>query len=538
MKHHSISRLAPAIVAVLVLAACGTDNDAASRPLGTAAPSGASGLRAPTPITMSGSSRDDATAAAEAAPAADSDMIGGDRMIAPWIVDYVIGDGMPALPTDDTGYVFDATAEVTGEQVASVAAALGVAGDPVRIEDEYNVMWRVGPDDGSAPSIWVYDDGQQSWNYNGPWADGAAREGCAVAVDSDGNQSGECPEPEPPVGVPSVDEAEGRVRDYLTALGQDVTNLKFESYGDEWFASVDVSDGTDERAAVRTWSFGFGAEGALQYASGSLGLAEAVGPYQLVDLQTAVDRLSEGFYGGYGGYAGVAVMESDVGAGSDVVPAGVPTDPAEAPSVDTPAATPADNPAGKPTEAPVSDEPVSDEPVLVDPMPVDPPVGEPMPSEPVVVTLVDVQADLWWVWDDDGSAWLLPAYRFIDTDGGWHVVPAVTDEFLIQATPVTIEESPPVDLPLPAPAPEGSATGGGTDPGTDPGADPEASMTILQDYVGLTIDEFSAEAKASGFSTRIVQQDGEFLAATDDYRTDRVNVAVEGDLVVSIESIG
>ena len=51
--------------------------------------------------------------------------------------------------------------------------------------------------------------------------------------------------------------------------------------------------------------------------------------------------------------------------------------------------------------------------------------------EPVVVTLVDVEADLWSVMDADGTVWLLPGYRFIGNDGGWYTVPAVTDEYLI-----------------------------------------------------------------------------------------------------------
>ncbi len=71
----------------------------------------------------------------------------------------------------------------------------------------------------------------------------------------------------------------------------------------------------------------------------------------------------------------------------------------------------------------------------------EPPPGDEIPvdeipaPEPVTVTLVDVQPDVWWAWDADGSVWLLPAYRLIDTDGGWHVVPAVTDEFMIQVEP-------------------------------------------------------------------------------------------------------
>ena len=156
----------------------------------------------------------------------------------------------------------------------------------------------------------------------------------------------------------------------------------------------------------------------------------------------------------------------------------------------------------------------------------------------------------------DGSAWLLPAYRFIDSDGGWHTVPAVTDEFLIQADPVVIDE--PLPAPEPAPVtvdpalpvetvppsdtkpPVDTTTPGDTMPPVDiePGADPAVAISSLEPFVGLSLEEFSAEAKALGFETRVVVQDGESLAATDDYRTDRVNVAVEGAAVVSIESIG
>ena len=44
------------------------------------------------------------------------------------------------------------------------------------------------------------------------------------------------------------------------------------------------------------------------------------------------------------------------------------------------------------------------EPAPVEPVPVEPMPVEPMPDgEPVVITLVDVQPDLWWAWDADGA---------------------------------------------------------------------------------------------------------------------------------------
>lgn len=535
MKQRFTSRVAPAVVAVLILAACGGDSDVGNAPLDTPTdrvtsttdPVDGSGLRAPTPVeVVGGSSASTSGVASAEAGSVTADAPAIDMAIAPWVVEYVVGDGLPALPTDDTGYVFDATADVTAEHVAAIASAFGVAGEPIRVDEGYGVSWRVGPDDGSGPGIWVNDDGQQGWSYNAPWADVPAAEACAVSIDPDGNEVGDCPEPEPPAGVPSAEQAEQRARELLAALGADVSTLSFESSGDEWFAGVEVSDGIDNRAAVRTWSFGFGGEGVLQYAWGSLAAPAPVGPYPLVDLPTAVARLSDGFYGGFGG---VAVAEPDLAVVSGVAE--------ETVSVEGDIAK--------------EEEPVDE--------PVDPPEEqmptEPLPGgEPVVITLVDVTADLWWAWDGDGSAWLLPAYRFIDADGGWHVVPAVTDEFLVRAEPVG--DTPlPAPEPLPAPAPEPDTPEpvmpepDTSDPDVpppdvpdavdvEPGTDPEVAMSVLEEYVGLSIEEFTAEAQGLGFTTRIVVQDGEGLAVTADYSPTRVNVEVEGPRVVAINSIG
>jgi hypothetical protein len=438
---------------------------------------------------------------------------------------------MPALPTNDTGYVFDASTPVTVEQVAAIAAALGLTGEPQRIDEGYGVSWRVGPDDGSEPSLWVSDDAQQNWNYNAAWDDGVYAEPCVVSIDTEGNETSDCPAPTPPTGVPSADEAELRAIELLTALGADPSGLDYETFADDWSANVVASNRIDDGAVTRAWSFGFGAEGALQYAGGTLAPTQPVGPYPLVDLDTAVARLADGFYGGFGG--GFAVADS----------ARAVAEPAIA--VEEPA----------PADEPPADEPVSDEPVLIDPMPVD----STLPVEPVVVTLVDVQPDLWWAWDADGTVWLLPAYRFIDSEGGWHVAPAVTDEFLIRADPVMIDEPIPVEPdggigdgaePVPPPVSllpgegEGSAEAPEDSAGEpdvvdiEPGTDPEMAIPLLEEFLGLSIEEFTAEAKASGFETRVVMQDGESLAVTMDYRTDRVNVVVEGPRVVAIDSIG
>ena len=509
MTRHSSRILPIAFSAVLVLGACGSDDPSADNSIDTVAPQ--PGLRAPSPIRITGGS---GAGANQAASAMAEESVATDMMIAPgyWIAEYQIGDGMPALPTGDIGYVFDAAGEVSAEQVTLLAAALGVTGDPVAVDPDGYGSWRVGPEDGSAPSLWVSSDAQQSWNYNGAWQENGARVDCAVSVDSNGVQSENCPESVPPVGVPTEQEARQLAADVLTALGEDVAGLEVESYGDEWFASVTFRTsafygaGPDDRVSLREWNFGFGANAVMQFAGGWLADAEQVGPYPLIDLDTALARLNDGGYG-YGGMLGVTdVMIAESAPADAATEGGVATVTAVAePAVDVPEGG-------------------------LETLPAElPPVDEIREPEARVVTLVDVQPDLWWAWDVDGSVWLLPAYRFIDTEGGWHVVPAVTDEFLIEVEPPVLIEPMPVPMPLPVEPPVAPA----------PAIDPELFDTsLLESFVGLTVTEFTAEAEGVGASVRVVEQDGVDLPATLDYSPTRVNVSVEGDVVTGIVNVG
>ncbi|MFP5487546.1 MAG: hypothetical protein ACLGHQ_04490 [Acidimicrobiia bacterium] len=532
MKRHATRILPAALAAVLVLGACGNaEDDAAPEPPADQPDDSSSDgdLRAPTPIEFTSggtaATTDSRIASTEGALAAD------DMMIMPYFdIEYVLGDGLVA-PTDDTGYVYDASAELTAEQVTALATALGIEGEPVRIDEGYGVSWRVGPDDGTAPSLWVSDDAQQWWNYSSAWADqGMVREACAVSIDSEGNETVEdCPEPEPPVGVPTADEAEQRARELLTALGVDPATVEFDTYADEWFASVTANVALDARTPLVSWNFGFGAEGVLQYAGGSLATPAPVGPYPLIDIATAFERLQDQSWAGF------------MARGLDT------------PAVDVAVAEPApDMPeSGEPTIEPL---PADDVPIDVA---IDPPIDGSIPEmETVTVTLVDVQADLWWAWDVDGTVWLLPAYRFIGDDGGWYTVPAVTDEFLIQVDPPAVEE------PMPVEPGEGTGSSEPGEPGdsvepvesvpvesvpveslpVEPTEDPAAIeaevRAALEAELPMALDAFTERAKALGFETRVTVENGEDLAVTADYRLDRVNVEVVDGQVVAIQSVG
>jgi hypothetical protein len=528
MKRHSARILPAALVAALVLAACGTDvsDDASGSTAGDTIPATGGGLLAPRPINVASGGGGGAGAAPAAA---ESDRVTSDAAIMPfYVANYVVGAGMPALPTDDIGYVYQVGATVTAEQAAALAAVFGITAEPVRIDEGYGVSWRVGPDDGTAPSLWISQDAQLSWNYSAPWADQRAAVSCGVAepvqVDpAAGDETGTpdtvapetvapetvgvdpdatgCEQPAPPVGVPTKEQAEQRARDLLAAAGEDSAAYRFESYADEWFASVTAIERLDGSIDGRRWDFGFGAEGVLQYAGGQLAEPARVGPYPLVDLDTAIARLNDqsGFWGGYYG-GGVGVATPDVAIATDA-----------ATDVTTDAVT-----------SGIA-------------------VGEPAPDgsvpapEPITITLVDVQADVWWAWDVDGSVWLLPAYRFIGDDGGWYTVPAVTDEFLVQVEPPVVSDEP---LPAPEPLPAETAPA----PTAPPTTTADFVTTDFDDLVGLPLDRFIELAKERGAETRVVIQDGVGLDQTADFSPSRVNVevtTVDGvPTVGSITSIG
>lgn len=534
MKRHP-SRLIPvALAAVLVLGACGSEDDGSAETPPEAEDTAADdGLVAPRPIEISAGSGAQ-TANAESAEA-DRQM--ATDMVAPYqpqVVTFVPGEGLPALPTNDVGYMFAAGTPATQDQVVALAAALGVDGEPVAIEDPMGTSWRVGPEDGTAPSLWVSSDPQLSWSYSSAWADRETSVGCAVAGSAgegapavDPAVSDEptiepatsepvktepavetpvCETPAPPEGVPSGEEAEARTRELMDTVGLDPNGYELETYADEWSAGVTATEMLDGVFAGRNFSTGFGAGGELQYAGGQLAEPVRVGPYPLIDLETAIARLNDParFYGG-----GMIALDTATARAAEEAPVAV-----DVPEVDVDAA--------------VEPPPVSAVPVEI-----------PAPEE-VTVTLVDVQPDIWWVWDVDNSAWLLPAYRFIGDDGGWYTVPAVTDEFLIHVPVPDVPVTEPAPLPVDT-APVDTAPVETAPVDTAP-VDTMADATPLEASIGKTLAEFTADAEALGLSVRVIEQDGESLPATMDLVPTRVNIAVQGEgetgTVTAIVNVG
>jgi hypothetical protein len=487
--------LAAGAVLSLGVAACGGD-DQRSAP--------AEGLRAPVPIEVGAVGVGAGTAeAAMAGDPSDRAAVGDAELsILPYFggFEYEVGEGLPPLPTLDTGYEFPSGPDVDAQAVSELASALGVEGEPVRgggrDADDWS-LWRVGPDDGTAPSLTVTPDGQLSWYFSSAWATLPADD-CEYVLDDDGEIIDVvCPEPVPPTGVPTESEARALVDQILADLGVDAGGFDVETYADEWSASVTLWPVRDGIRWPMSWGFGFGADATLQWASGALAEPVPAGPYPLIDLETAIERLEQ--QGRWWG--GVAAIEPGV--------------------ID---------PELSDTDTIVSDRP---EPEMQVP-------------EMQVAVLADVRADLWWVWDTDGSVWLLPAYTFTDAEGLEHTVPAVTDEF-IELDEAVIEPLP-ADPPLPVepldpvlvdpidPADPAEGVGSDDDVTMDEPVDLDALDTDA--IVGATVADAEAELEARGLTMRVIRLDGEDLMATMDFVPTRVNVAVEGDVVVDLISAG
>jgi hypothetical protein len=390
--------------------------------------------------------------------------------------EYQIGEGLNALPTDSTGYRFgpaDGASVVTEDDVRRLATALGITEAPSQNPSPqvYDQVWTVGPMDGSAPSLTVVNDPQVTWYYSGAWAmtaqDGAGSSPSSdgVAVDPRDPDAPDAPDemrewepPTPPEGILTADEARAEATRILTAMGQNVNNFELEVWADEWYASVTAWPQLAGRRSPMTWNFGFGEMGALQWAGGFFASAVATGPFPLIGLDEALVRLNDQYTGW-----GPAI--------------GMPE-----PAVE---------------EANRSDS---------DPMP------EPQKE---LAVLVKVEAELWWASDVDGAVWLLPAYRFIDSEGREHTVAAVTDEFLMIEPQVGIAE--------PLPAPDIDVVG--------PGSEEEAAIMeelfnwASKELVGMDLDAAIELAATKDAELRVANRDGKEQMLTMDYRFNRINIS-------------
>jgi hypothetical protein len=533
MKRSPISRrvaLAAASVLVLALSACGDPSSSSGTVPGTlpvirVAGSGAGG--------------------AEGALAADASASMSSKMM-PSNLTYVFDGQIPDLTSPAASWVFRVGERASDDAFRALAAALGVSGDVVVQPADMGGGRMIGSTDYTGPSVYLGDDALSSWWFNGNQAGSFG--GCAVAEpmpaesgdaeSGDAGSSGDvtssdatlsvpdpappttlvdpmpCEDVQPPTGVPTKDEAEAKARQLLTALGVDPASYQFDTYADEWNASVTgylVLDGVRTTVSM---SVGYGAEGSLVWASGFLATPQRSADYPRIGVEAAVERLND--------------QQASMLRGWGPAPADATIEPAPA--------------------EPMADAPDSVEPVVpttcvddaattcVSIAPTEFPVDMPVAMQPIVITLTDPQPTLEQLWDVDGTVWLVPGYSFTSADGGVWSVTAIGDEYL-QLDDAAVDQPVTVD----------TATGDSVvEPVTVPSAvtgdnawdlNPSGPLNVEQAtaaLVGRSLDEVATIP----WTVRVVRKDGVDLAATADFQPQRVNVVVENGTVTEVQGIG
>ncbi|PWD50650.1 hypothetical protein C8046_08270 [Serinibacter arcticus] len=288
--------------------------------------------------------------------AADSMMIGFGRST-------FSSTGLSTAERSAQAFGLDAATASTEERMVQLATALGMAGTPAIANGGWELtdgtrQLNVGLD--GSLSSYFYDSAAQAWC-----------EGC------------EEPRPE---DAPSGDAAIERIKEVLTAIGEDPTQFEFTSPTWEGAVSamaearrVVAGQGTDLMFYLELTSTG------LASFSGSLAGVVDLGTYPVVSEQEGVERLSDPRFGGYQtGWA--RTMEGDTSVTQEWTP------PTEAPAAPAP---------GVSVAWPVQD-----------------------------VTITGARLGLAQQWQPDGTVLLVPSYEFTDADGGTWSVIAVADEQL------------------------------------------------------------------------------------------------------------
>lgn len=289
---------------------------------------GGDGAPPPLPVALGASGGREGTASAMAAD-----------MALAWVT-YKAGDGLPALGGEAPAYRIDGA--VDAARVRALADALGMTGEPT----QQDRLWHLESD---GAVLEVYEQGGGSWWFSantlgkdvsvGSVSSSSGSDAgsagpattypstsvdCGAAVDCLTTETvgAECPPnadciaPEPPIGgpcppdasctmpvpeppappadLPSKDEARQIAVDLLAASGMDVTDAKVTVDGpyDAWYVTIEPRlDGVPLSGLGASVSVG--SKGAITNASGTLGTADRLGDYPLIDTHAAIDRLNE-----------------------------------------------------------------------------------------------------------------------------------------------------------------------------------------------------------------------------------------------------
>ncbi|WP_147525111.1 hypothetical protein [Cellulomonas timonensis] len=310
------------------------------------------------------------------------------------------GSGLSTDGGAATAWGFDAEASYSRETAERVAKALGVTGEPVQ---EWG-SWRIGPNDGSGPSVQVQPDGLTSVNYYDPTVQAgqcvSASTGVGGASADPGGAAIEiAPAPalescEGGKPAPGADQAIERTRELLGAMGVDDTAYEVV-LGESWtteIASVTAELLLDGQRTGVAWNVQLAADGVVQSLNGSLAPVVELGELEVISAADAVARLTDPRFGSsWGGIMPLARTTELEAAVPDM--AIMPVEPD----------------------------------FTVPPTPV---AGARLPWAVTEVTLTSARLGLGLTHPDNGATVLLPSYELSDGSGSTWSVVAVADAHL------------------------------------------------------------------------------------------------------------
>lgn len=269
----------------MALVACGGDE--------TSSPQGAS---APRVIRVAGDAK-----AAPVGNVAAAEMAGDDMArVAPWwgATNYELVADLAVLDTPADGWRYGAEVELDREGARRVASAFGLEGEPTELPADWGSGWRLGPEDGTSPTVWFGADTMSWWSYSAPWPQ--FREVELVEGDAGEVKPAEM---QPPVGVPDATAARQLAEAVFARLALDTAVLEVEVYADEWGASVTAWQLLDGIRTGYATSVGFGENATVTWAGGHLKSPERVSGFARVGTARGFERLKAGAGMWWGGMA-------------------------------------------------------------------------------------------------------------------------------------------------------------------------------------------------------------------------------------------
>ncbi|MBC7291291.1 MAG: hypothetical protein H5T83_08150, partial [Actinotalea sp.] len=255
-----------------------------------------------------------------ALPEAGREAMGGDASM-PWPGYWgrtvFSASGLGTAAGTARAWAFDPASAFTAGTAAAAAAALGVSGEP----REQDMMWFVGPQDGTGPAVQVFADGTASLSFYDPTKDAwfCASPGMVDGGGADGREGGDVATDDAEEGVvepmpvetceerdlgpaPQGRAAEDEMRRLLAALGEDpdAYQVVAEQPGDERWSYVMAHHVVDGQRTGLAWGASFTGAG-LQSLNGALAELVDLGDYPVVSPQAAVERLGDPRFGSSGG---------------------------------------------------------------------------------------------------------------------------------------------------------------------------------------------------------------------------------------------